>query len=154
MGIHEVGEATALGVAQFFGGLEQLQQASVEQLEEVPDVGPVVAKNIHEFFSSDTQQQMLHELQQAGVTWPDIEVLDQADASLAGNTYVITGKFGDLNRSQIKSSLQQLGAKVAGSVSSKTTALIAGERAGSKLNKASELGIPVLNEEQLNELLN
>jgi len=153
LGIHEVGEATALGVAQHFGSLQKLQQATTEQLEEVDDVGPVVAKNIQEYFSLESNQELITALQSAGLEWPDLEVLEPENASLAGNTYVITGKFSELTRNEIKASLQSLGAKVAGSVSSKTTALIAGEKAGSKLSKANDLGIPVFDEQQLNKLL-
>lgn len=153
LGIHEVGEATALGVAQHFGNLQLLMQASTEQLEEVDDVGPVVAKNIHEYFSLDSNQELINQLRSAGLKWPDLEVIESENASLAGNTYVITGKFSELTRNEIKASLQSLGAKVVGSVSSKTTALIAGEKAGSKLSKATDLGVPVFDEQQLNELL-
>jgi len=119
----------------------------------VDDVGPVVAKNIQEYFSIESNQELITALRSAGLKWPDLEVLEPQNASLAGNTYVITGKFSELTRNEIKASLQSLGAKVSGSVSSKTTALIAGEKAGSKLSKATELGIPVYDEQQLNKLL-
>lgn len=153
LGVHEVGEATALALAQHFGELQKIQQASTEELEAVPDVGPVVANNITQYFSHVENRKLVKALQSAGVTWPDIDVADATDAILAGQTYVITGKFDSMSRNEIKAQLQQLGAKVAGSVSSKTTALIAGEKAGGKLGKATDLGIPILDQQQLDELL-
>lgn len=155
LGIREVGEATAKSLVKHFGNLPALMQADEDELQTVSDVGPIVAGHIHTFFQQAHNLEIIDKLQQAGIHWQDIDVtaVDEADLPLAGNTYVITGKFSELSRNDIKAQLEAKGAKVAGSVSSKTTALIAGEKAGSKLTKAEELGITVFTEEELSALL-
>lgn len=152
LGIREVGEATARTLAQHFGSLEALTQASEEQLLAVSDVGPVVAHYICEFFSDEHSLSVVSELRELGVHWQDIEISDQP-LPLEGATYVLTGTLHTLKRNDAKAQLQALGAKVAGSVSAKTTCLVAGEKAGSKLTKAQELGIDILDEQGLIELL-
>ncbi len=153
LGMREVGEATAAELALAFGSLEELRVADIESLEQVPDVGPIVAERVVAYFNEPENQQIIKQLLDAGVRWPDVEVADVADQTLLGQTYVITGKFEGLGRAEIKSALQLLGAKVTGSVSSKTSGLIAGEKAGSKLKKANDLGVPVLSRKDLDQLL-
>lgn len=150
LGIREVGEATALQLASAFGSLEKLQNASVESLIEVPDVGPIVAEHIHRFFSNSDNQLLIDRLIQRGVSWPEFEVATSAaDKPLAGQTLVLTGTFETLSRNEAKARLLALGAKVAGSVSKNTSLVYAGPGAGSKLTKAQELGIEVADEAAL-----
>ncbi|WP_217524542.1 NAD-dependent DNA ligase LigA [Vibrio metschnikovii] len=154
LGIREVGEATAMNLAQHFCTLEAISQASIEQLIEVQDVGMIVASHVHAFFSQEKNQRVVQELRDLGVTWPDIEPQDVAKPqSLAGKTVVLTGSLVQLSRSEAKAALQSLGAKVTGSVSKNTDMLFAGEAAGSKLVKAQELGIEIFSEQDLLDLL-
>ncbi|WP_422121141.1 NAD-dependent DNA ligase LigA [Neptunicella marina] len=149
LGIREVGEATAANLANHFLTLEAIQQASLEQLQEVADVGEVVAKHVLAFFAEQHNLDVINGLIDAGVNWPALEKRDAESLPLDGQTWVITGTFSVMGRSEAKAKLQELGAKVAGSVSAKTHALAAGEKAGSKLSKAQELGVQVLDEQQL-----
>ena len=154
LGIPEVGEATARQLAMHHGSLENLMAANEESLQAVQDVGPVVAHNIHTFFAQPHNQEVITALRTAGVRWPDL--VPQADAGelpLAGNTYVLTGTMEQFTRDEAKAALQALGAMVAGCVSTKTTAVIAGRDAGSKLEKAKALGVAVLSETDLAKLL-
>ncbi|MBL4827806.1 MAG: NAD-dependent DNA ligase LigA [Spongiibacteraceae bacterium] len=153
LGIREVGQATAVSLANYFGCLSALQEASVEQLVNVPDVGPIVAQHIFDFFDASYSKQLVDELIALGVHWPDIEVNRTEELPLAGLTYVVTGTLDQMSRDEAKQRLQQLGAKVAGSVSKKTTCVVAGPGAGSKLNKAQALGVDVIDEAQLVSLL-
>ncbi|HQQ63496.1 MAG TPA: NAD-dependent DNA ligase LigA [Pseudomonadales bacterium] len=153
LGIREVGEATALALARHFGSLESLLQADSVQLQQVPDIGPVVAHFAGEFFADRRNREVIEALRQAGVHWPDIAVQQPTAQPLAGKTFVLTGTLATLDRNTAKDKLVSLGAKVAGSVSSKTDAVIAGADAGSKLVKAGELGVPVWDETQLLALL-
>ena len=154
MGIREVGEATALNLANYFGNLDKLKQADADALQQVPDVGPIVAKHIAAFFQQDHNLEIIDALIEAGVNWPDIEVAEAAEQPLAGKTYVLTGTLSKMGRDDAKQYLQQLGAKVSGSVSKKSDAVVAGEKAGSKLAKAESLGVPVLSEDEFIGLLN
>ena len=154
MGIREVGEATALNLANYFGSLDKLKQADADALQQVPDVGPIVAKHIAAFFQQDHNLEIIDALIEAGVNWPDIEVAEAAEQPLAGKTYVLTGTLSKMGRDDAKQYLQQLGAKVSGSVSKKSDAVVAGEKAGSKLAKAESLGVPVLSEDEFIGLLN
>ncbi len=153
LGIREVGETTANTLAAQFGTLDAIVSADAEALLAVDDVGPVVAQNLLEFFANKDNARVIQALIEAGVHWQDIDLADRGGQALAGNTYVLTGTLEGMSRDQAKQRLQALGAKVSGSVSSKTTALIAGEKAGSKLGKAEKLGVTVLSEEQLLALL-
>lgn len=153
LGIREVGEATALNLARHFGSWEKLAAASETQLLEVEDVGPVVADHLRQFFDSGSSMLVARELQAAGVHWPDIEVIAQDAQPLAGQTWVVTGKLELMGRNDAKGYLQDLGAKVAGSVSARTHCVVAGPGAGSKLAKATELGIEVIDEEAFVALL-
>ena len=151
LGIREVGEATALGLARHFGSWETLAQASEEKLLQVSDVGPVVADHLAQFVDSSSSMAVVEQLRAAGVSWPDLEVV--ADLPLAGQTWVVTGKLEALGRDDAKAQLRALGAKVAGSVSAKTTMVVAGPGAGSKLARATELGVEVIDEDALVQLL-
>lgn len=153
LGIREVGEATAKALARHFGSLEVLQAANEETLKLVPDVGPVVAANIAQFFQEAHNRDTIQHLRDLGIHWQDYEAKPPEALPLAGKTYVITGTLSR-SRDDIKADLEALGAKVAGSVSKKTTALIAGESAGSKLDKAQSLGVEILDEAGLATLLN
>ncbi|MGY4027151.1 NAD-dependent DNA ligase LigA, partial [Aeromonas rivuli] len=149
LGIREVGEATALNLANHFLTLDALRAASVEQLLAVPDVGEVVAKHVYYFLRQPHNIEVLDALLAAGIHWPEIEQKEAAEQPFAGKTFVLTGTLTTLSRNDAKAALQALGAKVAGSVSAKTDVLVAGEAAGSKLIKAQELGITIWTEEQL-----
>lgn len=152
LGIREVGEATAVGLANHFGSLDALQQADTEQLEAVEDVGPVVASRIVEFFADVENVAVVAQLLELGVHWPEVAVT--ADVMpLAGQTWVLTGTLEQMTRNHAKALLVGLGAKVAGSVSAKTSQVVAGPGAGSKLAKATELDIPVMDETAFLEYL-
>lgn len=152
LGIREVGEATAANLANHFFTLEAIEKADVEALIEVDDVGEIVAKHVRHFFAEAHNQEVIKALLEQGITWPVIEQKSEQEQPLAGLTYVLTGSMSAMSRSDAKNVLVGLGAKVAGSVSAKTNFLIAGEKAGSKLTKAQDLGVEVLNEEQMLEL--
>ena len=154
LGLREVGETTATTLVNYFGALDAIKTADEETLLAVDDVGPVVAKNIYRYFQQSDNLEIITQLQAAGVTWDEKTPIKQTDLPLSGNTYVLTGTLQTLNRHVAKDQLQALGAKVSGSVSKKTTAVIAGEKAGSKLTKAEKLGVNILSEKQLIELLN
>ena len=156
LGIREVGEATARSLAMHYGKLDNIMAATQEDLEEVDDVGPIVAGRIVHFFADEHNQQVIQALRLAGITWPETEPKpkeQQAELPLSGKTYVVTGTLSTMGRDEVKAKLQEYGAKVAGSVSKKTDCVIAGEKAGSKLTKANDLGIPVLDEQQAIALL-
>lgn len=153
LGIREVGEVTARQLARSFGSIEQLSGADLEALCAVPDVGPVVAQHIHAFFQEPHNQAIIAQLFQAGVCYEQEEVIDRSSLPLQGQTFVLTGALDSMPRSEAKKALEALGAKVTSSVSKNTTALIAGAEPGSKLDKAKTLGIDVLAEDALQELL-
>ncbi|QFS87248.1 MULTISPECIES: NAD-dependent DNA ligase LigA [unclassified Marinobacter] len=153
LGIREVGEATAKSLASHFGTLEAISAANDEALQAVPDVGPIVAGHIRTFFDQPHNQETLQALQDAGVSWQEEQVVPAEAKPLAGETWVLTGTLSQMTRDQAKEKLEKLGAKVAGSVSKKTACVVAGEAAGSKLAKAEQLGVPVLDEEGLLALL-
>ena len=154
LGIREVGEATALALARHFGTLERLTGADESAIRQVPDVGPVVAAHVAAFFASDEHRRVINALRDKGVKWPDIERAATAGPpALSGRTVVITGTLGSMSREQAQEALTARGARVSGSVSKKTSFVVAGSEAGSKLAKARELGVPVLDEQQLIALL-
>ncbi|WP_241505799.1 NAD-dependent DNA ligase LigA [Parahaliea mediterranea] len=146
LGIREVGEATARNLARHFGSWEALSAASEEALLAVPDVGPVVADHLRQFFDDAGLMGVVEQLRAAGVHWPDVEVVAAQTLPLDGQTWVVTGSLQAMGRSDAKAHLQALGAKVAGSVSAKTHCVVAGPGAGSKLAKAEQLGIDVIDE--------
>nr|WP_298057489.1 NAD-dependent DNA ligase LigA [uncultured Halomonas sp.] len=145
LGIREVGEATAANLANHFGTLEAVQAAELEALEAVNDVGPIVAAHVHTFFRQPHNQETIAALIDAGITWQEAEVT-QGPTPLEDQTWVLTGSLESMTRDEGKARLQALGAKVAGSVSKKTTCLVAGEAAGSKLTKAEQMGVEVIDE--------
>ena len=149
LGIRHVGEATAKDLARHFGGLQAIMDASIDQLLSVNDVGPVVANSLRAFFDQVHNREVVQQLRECGVHWEEFAPGARLDLPLGGHTYVITGTLPTLSREQAQALLEQAGAKVAGSVSKKTTGVIAGEAAGSKLEKAMALGIPVLDEAAL-----
>jgi DNA ligase (NAD+) len=153
LGIRHVGEATARDLARHFGKLDAIMDAGVEQLLEVPDVGPVVAESIHTFFQQPHNREAVEQLRAAGVHWEEGEPAAQAPKPLAGKTIVLTGTLPTMSRDEAKDRLEAAGAKVAGSVSKKTDYVVAGAEAGSKLDKAQALGVAVLDEEGLKKLL-
>lgn len=149
LGIREVGEATALNLANHFGKLEAIRNATLEQLQEVQDVGEVVANRIVRFWAEPHNVEVVEDLIAQGIRWADVEKAEIADNPLKDKNVVLTGTLTQLTRDQAKALLQTFGCKVSGSVSSKTDYLIAGEKAGSKLAKAQELGIKILSEQDL-----
>ena len=153
LGIRQVGETTARTLAQHFGTLDAIMHVSKEDLETVQDVGPVVAESIAHFFHEPHNQEVIQKLKKAGVHWPDIKVKAVESLPLAGKTFVITGTLASMSRDEAKDKLQQLGAKVSGSVSKKTDYVVVGENPGSKATKAEELGLQILDEEALHALL-
>jgi DNA ligase (NAD+) len=153
LGIRHVGESTAKDLARHFGKLDAIMDASAPQLLEVPDVGPVVAESIHTFFQQQHNREVVEQLRACGVTWEDGEPAARAPKPLAGKTIVLTGTLPTLGRDEAKDLLEAAGAKVAGSVSKKTDYVVAGAEAGSKLDKAQELGVKVLDEDGLRSLL-
>lgn len=144
LGIREVGEATAKQLALYFKDLPTLQAATQEELQGVPDIGPVVAAHIANFFQETHNRDIIKKLLKAGIHWP--AVTEGKHLPLLGKTFVITGTLSDMSRDEAKDALEKLGAKVAGSVSKKTTYVVAGAEPGSKLTKAQELGVPVLDD--------
>ena len=152
LGIREVGESTARTLANHFAKLEAIEEASEEQLLEVEDVGPIVAHHIHTFFRQSHNLEVINKLRAAGVHWPEIKEAS-GEQPLAGKTFVLTGTLTGLTRNEAKQRLQELGAKVAGSVSKKTDFVVAGENAGSKLTKAEELEITVITEDEMLALI-
>ena len=153
LGIRHVGEATARDLARHFGSIDAIMDAGVEQLLEVNDVGPVVAESIHTFFQQPHNREVVEQLRACGVTWAEGAPAERAPKPLAGKTIVLTGTLPTLSRDEAKDLLEAAGAKVAGSVSKKTDYVIAGAEAGSKLDKARELGVAVLDEDGLRALL-
>jgi DNA ligase (NAD+) len=154
LGIRHVGEATAKDLARHFGSLDRLMEASEAQLLEVPDVGPVVARSIRTFFDQPHNREVVEQLRAVGVRWPEHDGAPlAAPRPLDGKTFVLTGTLPTLSREDAKALLEAAGAKVAGSVSRKTSYVVAGTDAGSKLDKARELGVPVLDEDKMRALL-
>ena len=148
LGIREVGEATALNLANHFKTLEALQNADLEALQQVPDVGEVVANRILAFWHEPHNVAVVNDLIAQGVHWDDVEVKEVGENLFKGKTVVLTGTLTQMGRNEAKALLQDMGAKVSGSVSAKTDFVIAGDAAGSKLTKAQELGVTVLSEEE------
>ena len=154
LGIREVGEATALNLANHFKTLDALKSADLEELQQVPDVGEVVANRIFVFWSEAHNVAVVEDLIAQGVHWETVEVKEVSENLFKDKTVVLTGTLTQMGRNEAKSLLQQLGAKVSGFVSSKTDFVIAGDAAGSKLAKAQELNITVLTEEEFLEQVN
>jgi DNA ligase (NAD+) len=153
LGIREVGEATAAALAQHFGAIEPLMEADLETIQQVPDVGPVVAAHVQTFFADPLNRKLVEDLRSAGVNWPAATVQPIGEQPLAGLTFVLTGTLEAMSREEAEEALRALGAKTSGSVSRKTSYVVAGSDAGSKLRKAVELGVPVLDEQSLSLIL-
>jgi DNA ligase (NAD+) len=153
LGIRHVGEATAKELARHFGQLDAVMAASEDALLQVPDVGPVVAHSIRTFFDQPHNREVVQALRDAGITWAEGDALAPTEMPLAGITVVLTGTLQSMGRDEAKEKLEALGAKVAGSVSKKTHYVVAGAEAGSKLDKAQQLGVPVLDDAGLAVLL-
>jgi DNA ligase (NAD+) len=151
LGIREVGEVTARALARHFKSLEGIIQASEEELVEVPDVGPVVASHVHAFFREPHNIDVIEQLHAAGLRWKPVEI-ESGEQPLAGQTWVLTGTLG-MPRARAKNLLESLGARVSGSVSAKTSVVLAGEAAGSKLRKAESLGVEVIDEQAFEALM-
>ncbi|VEG12761.1 NAD-dependent DNA ligase LigA [Moraxella cuniculi] len=154
LGIRGVGESTAQALASQFGTLQAICDATLAQLQAVPDIGEITAQSIYDFFRAKHNMAVVQALIDAGVHWATMTAPDSDSLPLTGETWVITGTLHQMGRDEAKDKLMALGAKVAGSVSAKTTRLLAGEKAGSKLDKAMALGIAVVSEEQFLALLN
>jgi len=154
LGIREVGEATAIGLATHFGQLRSIVDASEEELLEVPDVGPVVASRIRAFFNEPHNREVIRKLQKSGVAWPESEPRDRPqDGPLSGKTFVLTGTLSKMSREEAKKLIQDRGGKVTGSVSGKTDFVVHGDKPGSKLAKALKLDVQTLDETQFEHLL-
>ena len=153
LGIRNVGETTAKDLARHFGNLDALIAADLDRLQQVPDVGPVVAASILRFFAEPHNIEVIEQLRAAGVSWPEGEPVAAASSPLAGKTFVLTGTLPTLTRDEAKDMIEALGGKVAGSVSKKTDYVVAGVEAGSKLDKAQALGLSILDEAQFRELV-
>ena len=153
LGIRHVGEATAKELARHFGSLDAIMDAPVEQLLEVSDVGPIVAQSIRLFFDQPHNREVVEQLRACGLTWEEGPPLPKATLPLTGKTFVITGTLPGMGRDEARDRIEAAGGKVAGSVSKKTHFVVAGAEAGSKLEKARELGVPVLDEAGLKEML-
>lgn len=158
LGIRHVGETTAKDLAKHFGRLDRVMDASVDQLLEVPDVGPIVANSIHTFFAQPHNREVVEQLRAVGIAWEEHEGAASAPRpqveGVTGKTFVLTGTLPTLSREEAKERIEAAGGKVSGSVSKKTDCVVAGEEAGSKLTKAQELGITVIDEARLLALLN
>ena len=152
LGIRDVGEATALNLAQHFGHLEKIMHATTEELLQVNDIGPIVAENVRAFFHDHHNQQVIQKLLDANIHWPAMpqKILDN---KLSGKTFVLTGSLSSMSREEAKEKLQALGAKLSESVSKKTDYVVAGEEPGSKLQKAQSLGVKILDENNFLNLL-
>jgi DNA ligase (NAD+) len=153
LGIRNVGEATAKDLVKHFGTLDALMAADSDRLLQVPDVGPVVAASIARFFAEPHNREVVEQLRAGGLHWEEGAPSEAASLPLAGKTFVLTGTLPTLSRDQAKEMIEAQGGKVAGSVSKKTHYVVAGAEAGSKLDKAQELGIAILDETQFLSLL-
>ncbi len=152
LGIRDVGEATAEALARHFRTLKALRSSSAELIEEVPDIGPITAAHVHAFLAEERNARVIDALLRAGIRWPESQVVTSRRKEFDGKTFVLTGKLATLSRDEAGDLVRELGGKVAGSVSKKTDFVVVGDDAGSKLKKASELGIPVLDEEEFLKL--
>ena len=150
-GIRQVGQKAGKVLAARFGTLDALMSATEEELTAVPDIGGITAKSLLDWFQNEQSQHLIQTLREAGVSFDSMEA--PVGDKLAGKTFVLTGTLANLDRKEASALIEAQGGKVSGSVSKKTSYVVAGEAAGSKLKKANELGIPVLTEEELMKLL-
>ena len=152
LGIRFVGERTAVFLAEAFGTLDKIQEATLDQLQKAEEVGPKVAESVRQFFREPQNRELVQRLRSAGLTF-EHHVKKKAGGPLAGMTFVLTGTLPNLSRDDAKALIETAGGKVSGSVSKKTTYVVAGSDAGSKLAKAQELGVKVVGEEELMNLI-
>jgi DNA ligase (NAD+) len=153
LGIRHVGESTAKAFSKYFGNIDAIMDASADELQQVPDVGPVVAQSLRSFFDVPYNREVVEQLRACGLTWEEGAGTPIAPQTLAGKTFVLTGTLPTLGRDEAKEMIEAAGGKVTGSVSKKTDYVVAGEEAGSKLDKARELGVVVLDEAGLRSIL-
>ena len=153
LGIRHVGEATAKELARHFGGLDAIMDASVEQLLEVGDVGPIVALSLRTFFDQPHNREVVQQLRDCGIHWEEGAPAQVVPRPLAGKTFVITGTLPTMGRDEARELIEAAGARVAGSVSKKTSYVVAGADAGSKLERARKLGVAVIDEAGLKQML-
>ena len=153
LGIRNVGETTAKDLARHFGSLNRVLSAETEQLLQVNDVGPIVAQSLRQFCTEPHNVDVIEQLRAVGVTWPEGDALPVTRRALSGKVFVLTGTLPSLSREEAKALIETAGGKISGSVSKKTNYVLAGAEAGSKLEKAQELGVPVIDEAQLQTLL-
>jgi DNA ligase (NAD+) len=153
LGIRNVGEATAKDLARYYGNINAVLDADIDSLQQVPDIGPIVAESIVQFFAESHNREVIAKLIAAGIHWQDSAGTSTTTGALAGKTFVLTGTLPTLSRDQAKEMLEAAGAKVSGSVSKKTDYIVAGAEAGSKLTKAEELGVIIIDESALLKLL-
>ena len=153
LGIRNVGETTAKDLSRHFGSLDALLAADDSALMQVADVGPVVAASLIQFLGEPHNREIIRQLLDAGIAWPVSAGAQEAAGSLAGKTFVLTGTLPSLSRDDAKALIEAAGGRVSGSVSKKTDYVVAGSDAGSKLDKARTLGVPVVDEAQLRTLI-
>ncbi|MBS0373497.1 MAG: NAD-dependent DNA ligase LigA [Proteobacteria bacterium] len=153
LGIPNVGEATAIALASHFRSLEALQGADADRVEEVPDIGPVVSTAVVEFFAESKNVDVLRRLVAAGIQWPVVGGADEVNQPLLGKTFVLTGTLPNLSRTDAEARIRRAGGKLSGSVSKKTSYVLAGENPGSKLEKARELNVPIIDEVEFKAML-
>jgi DNA ligase (NAD+) len=153
LGINGVGAHIAQVLARAFGSMDAIAEASVEELESVREIGPIVAKSIHQFFSLDETKKLLKKLRDGGVEFATVKKTAEKPQPFDGKTFVLTGTLESMTRDEAKAKIEALGGRVAGSVSKNTDYVVAGEKAGSKLKKARKLGVKVWDEGQLLESL-
>jgi DNA ligase (NAD+) len=151
LGIREVGESTARSLANYFASLDKLMDANGEKLIEVPDVGPVVARNIKNFFEEDHNRKVITRLIERGISWPEIEIANST--KLSGKTFVLTGTLSSMSRDHVRDKLTAKGAKVTNSVSNKTDYIVVGDTPGSKADKAEKMGVQIIDEQAFLTLL-
>jgi len=154
LGIRNVGEATSKDIVKKLGSLDNIMKASIDDFLEINDIGPVVAQSLHQFFQEDVNKRIINNIVQFGVKWDDQAQNESKEQKLNQQTFVVTGTLESFSRDQIKELIENNGGKVSGSVSKKTSYVIIGDNPGSKADKAVELGVKIINEKQLMELLN
>ncbi len=153
LGIRNVGESTAKDLASFYGDLDEIMKQTEDNLQLVPDIGPTVAKSISDFFKQNKNRELIQSLRKLGINWPKHDIKKSISGIFAGKTFVLTGTLPSMSREEAKSIIEMNGGKVAGSVSKKTDYVVAGSDAGSKLATAQELGIKVISQDELLELM-
>lgn len=153
LGIRNVGESTAKDLASFYGDLDEIMKQTEDKLQLVPDIGPTVAKSISDFFKQNKNRELIQSLRKLGINWPKHDIKKSISGIFAGKTFVLTGTLPSMSREEAKSIIEMNGGKVAGSVSKKTDYVVAGSDAGSKLATAQELGIKVISQDELLELM-